>query len=169
LFKIIVEIAVVPQQQRLMAGQKKKKLEAESQKHILRFLRDDGGCDHKTFFNKSPAIFGAADLEHRGHCEKYFHDTKRRVHSDPVKFKAALRKYNMAPAKKKKQLPKRHDSDGSDDSDDSDDDVEEIERGDEPIAFVGLPNPRSKQPSQQKTAKKKATGNERNGELSDEF
>jgi hypothetical protein len=49
----------VPQHQQLMAGQKKKKLEAKSQKHILRFLWDDGGVDHKLYFNKNPSIFGA--------------------------------------------------------------------------------------------------------------
>jgi hypothetical protein len=159
-----------------MAGQKKKKLQAESQKLILRFLRDDdGGGDHKTFFNKSPSIFGAVNSDHRGRCEKYFHDTKRRVHSDPVKFKAALRKHGlMAPDKRKTTPAKQHDSDDDDDDDDDDDFVEEVD-GDGQLTsceFVGSPNPTSKQQpsSQQKTAaKKKATGSERNGELSGEF
>jgi hypothetical protein len=142
-----------------MAGQQYKKLEAESQKHILGFLRDDAGVDHRTFFDKRPSIFGAAGSDHRGRCERYFHDTKRRVYSDPVKFKAALQKYGMAPVKTKKQPATRYDSDGSDDSDD---DVELVDCGDEATAFVGSPNPRSKQqPSQQKTVTKKVTGNEK--------
>jgi hypothetical protein len=159
---------VVPQHQRRMA-KSYKKLEGESQKQILRFLRDEGGIDHKTFFNKNPSIFGTADSDHRGRCEKFFHDTKRRVYSDPVKFRALLEKHGMAPNKTKKKAAKRHDSD----DDDSDDDVEEVGPDDEPIAFVGSPNPKSKkqQPaSQPKTAaKKKVTGNEKNGESSDEF
>jgi hypothetical protein len=142
-----------------MAGQQYKKLKAESQKHILGFLRDDGGVDHRTFFNKHPSIFGAAGSDHRGRCERYFHDTKCRVYSDPEKFKAALQKYCMAAVKTKKQPATQHDSNGSDDSDD---DVELVDCGDEVTAFVSLPNPRSKQqPSQQKTVMKKVTGNEK--------
>jgi hypothetical protein len=140
------------------------KLELESRKLILGFIKDDG-IDHKVFFEKNKDTFGPDKSAHRLRCEKFYHDTKRRVYPDPVKFKQVLVKYGVVkmgkktPSKKKPaKKPAASDSEEEVDevveSDDEEEEEEEEERSS--CEFVGSPKPKSKarQPS---STKKSAT------------
>jgi hypothetical protein len=147
------------------------KLEAASQKHILRFLQDKATKNHHAHFEKHPEIFGSSASGHREKCERFFRDTKRRVVPDPVKFKELLAKHGMTPKKprKTKKLAKRHDSDDDDNDDDDDNNSKNYsecgeDEEEEDCAFVGSPNPKQKQPPpQKKSAKKNVASNRKNG------
>jgi hypothetical protein len=154
-------------------NKKNDRRESEAQKDVLRFLRDEEGVDHKTYFDNRQNLFGSLQSEFRAKCDRYFWDTRRRVRSNPEKWKALLAKHGldnevgkMAP-KPASKTKKRHDSD-----DDDDDSTEGSGGGEEVKAtscvFVGSPTLKKQQQpsSQKKAAKNKETCNDRNGEWS---
>lgn len=166
------------------AEKKKQALELESKKLIVRFLRDQGGADHRVFFDKNKDIFGPEKSPHRLRSEKFFIDTKRRVYQDPVKFKKLL--VSLGVEKPAKTMPgkksssssskttKKRDEKKDSDSDDIEEFDEEEERSDDSseeeskCAFVGSPKPKGKQqPTSAKknvTASSSAANNDKKGE-----
>jgi hypothetical protein len=153
--------------------QKYARLEGDAQKHILRFLRDENGANHKLHFDKRQHVFGSEHSPFRVRCNRFYRDTRRRVHSNPEKWKSLLAKHGLDKEEEgemaRKSATKTKKGRNSDDDDDDDDDSTDGEEVEEVgCVFVGSPTPKKQQQqsSQKKAAKNKETGNDSNGEWS---